>query len=242
MFRDNQTVGSNKNYIKSIAITHWLMDSDYVDPQSWMPELTGCANVIQTVYESHTQTILVQATPPFTMRSAKPRSIAHIATQMGSLGLQNFNVPRRPNPARKRRTKCDTCNLLGGYAKTKLGIDGCIQISNTRHTCQLYLLFGRPCCSYTLDKPGFKELKFFTDANIQGTDTGAGSRQQLSSDKVDLNNKWLSALIVQPLKPRLVQSFHQQSIDISNKSEVEDDLSDSEEVVDEEELVDIEED
>ena len=241
-FRDNQTVGSNKNYIKSIAITRWLMNSEYVDPQSWMPRLIGCANVIQTVYDCHTQTILVQAPPPFTMRSAKLRSMAEIATQMRSLGLQNVNFPRPPNSAMKRRTKCDTCTLLGGYAKTKLGIDGCIQISNTRHVCQLCLLFGRPCCSYTLDKLGFKEPNFFTDANMQGTGTGAVSRQQLSSDEVDLNNKWLSVLIMQPLKPHLVQSFHDQPIDISNNSEIEDDLSNYEEVVDEEELADIEED
>lgn len=202
-FWDDKTPGSNNNYVKTIALIRWLMNSTYVDPQNWMPELEGCANVLQTVYDCHNQTIQVQIPKSFTMCSGARRSVENIASQMRSLGLQNVNVPRPSASIMKDRSVCDTCVLLDGSTKPRLGLD-CTEINNT-HLCKVCLLFGRPCCSYTLDVGGFGPPAHFSEASIQGTDPEMLSFE-ISADDVNLNNKWLSALIIQPLKPKLVKT------------------------------------
>ena len=112
----------------------------------------------------------------------------------------------------KDRSVCDTCVLLDGSAKPRLGLE-CTEINNT-HRCKVCLLFGRPCCSYNLDVGGFGPPVRFSEASIQGTDAEMLA-YQISSDDVNLNNKWLSTLIVQPLKSNLVQNFQQQLMDFT---------------------------
>jgi hypothetical protein len=79
---DNNEAGSHLNYVKTISMVQWLFNAEPNKPQPWMPRLRGCAYVLQTVYNFHTQTIEVQPQEPFSMRSGGLRQKDNIITDM----------------------------------------------------------------------------------------------------------------------------------------------------------------
>ncbi|KAI4608895.1 hypothetical protein J4E83_008934 [Alternaria metachromatica] len=223
--------GSNINYVRSIAITQWLFNAAPNNPQPWMEKLRGCAYVLQTVFDYHTQTVQIKLPEPLTMINGGRFSAVEIQRQMTQGGLLNVNGEFE---SAGRRKNCDTCALLAVNAKDLLAKGGCKQLvipGTDLVVCAICLIFGRPSCSWTTGN-GFKEPAYYTDGMIQGT---LLKQAQISSDEVALNNKWLSLLIAQPL-PALEQTgeeFKQQLVDIIDLSREEDDLSDAEEVGDE---------
>jgi hypothetical protein len=217
-FMDNNQAGSHLTYIKTICLLQWLFNAEPNKPQSWMPRLRGCAYVLQTVYNFHTQTIEVQPQEPFTMRSGGLRSQVNIIAAMKALGLDNVDGPFR------QHKMCDGYAMLRPKILASLG-PGCAQIPgmNCCHTC---MLFGRPCCSWTKNG-AVREMRTFTEDMIKGESSMEG---KVASADVALNKTYRAGLHCQPL-PEMeepVQTFRQQLIGGVNIAMLEDDLSDAE--------------
>ena len=120
-FQDNDQVGSPINYINTIAMVRWLFNAEPNKPQPWMPHLKGCAHVLQTVYNYHTQTIEVKLQELFAMRSGGLKPRARIVAAMQALGLDNVDGTFG------QQKMCDTCAMLSTKALRTLG-SACIHI------------------------------------------------------------------------------------------------------------------
>ncbi len=111
-FQNRDQAGSHVNYIKTIAMVRWLFNSVPNEPSPWMPRLRGCAYVLQTDYNYHTQTIKVKQQDLFNMRSGATKPRAEIVNAMKALGLENVDGSFGLQP------KCDTCTMLDIRALT----------------------------------------------------------------------------------------------------------------------------
>jgi len=140
-FQDKDQVGSHINYIKTIAMVRWLFNAEPNKPQPWMPHLKGCAHVLQTVYNYHTQTIEVKLQELFAMRSGGLKPRARIVAAMQALGLDNMDGTFG------QQKMCDTCAMLSTKASRTLG-SACIQIPGI-DCCRNCMMLSRPCCSWT---------------------------------------------------------------------------------------------
>ncbi|KAI4661757.1 uncharacterized protein J4E78_004547 [Alternaria triticimaculans] len=219
--------GSNINYYRSIAMTQWLFNAEPVHPQTWMARLRGCAYVLQTVYNYHTQTIEVKLPEPYTMRHGGRIMESELMRDMISAGLQNVNGDFRSLGADSKRLNCDTCALMRTERQITISDAGCkyIDVGRGLKVCSVCWKFGRPCCSWTPGN-GFKDQMYYTEHQI-----ARGKKALLNADEVAENKVWFTLLVAQP-KPKQEQTgeeFTQQLIDVDDFSKDEDDFSDAEE-------------
>jgi hypothetical protein len=217
-FENKNQAGSHVNYINTIAMVQWLFDAEPNRPQPWMSRLRGCAYVLQTVYNFHTQTIEVKLQEPFTMQSGRTKTKASIVAAMEALGLDNVDGPFG------QQKMCDGCAMLSTKALESLGSQ-CIQIQGL-NCCRNCLLFGRPCCSWTKNG-AVRESSVFSKGMISGE---ISHEEKVTSADVALNKTYRSGLHYQPLPEteEQVQSFSQNPIEVVNLAMLEDDLSDAE--------------
>ncbi|KAF2106273.1 hypothetical protein BDV96DRAFT_335219 [Lophiotrema nucula] len=218
-FEDVNQVGSHANYIKTIAMVQWLFNAQPNQPQPWMPRLRGCAYVLQTNYNYHTQTIEVMPQQPFTMRSGSLKTKATIVAAMKALDLDNVDG------SFGQQKVCDTCAMLNSKVMNNFG-SKCIQVPGKNY-CRVCLLFGRPCCSWTKNG-AVRGERAFSEGMITGQSSNEG---KVTSADVTLNKKYRTGLHRQPLPEteEQVQPFTQQLIDVVSLARLEDDLSDAEE-------------
>ena len=209
-------------------MTQWLFNAEPNHPQTWMTRLRGCAYVLQTVYNYHTQTIEIKLPEPFVMADGRHIKPTKVMQHMTNLGLRNVNGPFRSLDT--TRLNCDTCALLRTDRQKTLA-RGCYQVTlapgQNFVVCGVCLAFERPCCSWTPGY-GFKNPGYYTASQIAGI---GSNKALLSTDEVSTNKRWMSLLVAQP-RPELEQTgeeFKQQLIDIANLPRDEDDASDAEE-------------
>lgn len=223
LFSDRDQMGSFYGYSETIPMIQWLFNAAPNNQQSWMPRLQGCAYVLQTVYNYHTQTIGVKSQEPFAMRSGGLIPRATIVAAMKELGLDNVDGPFQSGKT------CDGCTMLSPKIMATLG-SKCVQIPG-ENCCRPCRLFGRPCCSYTKNG-AVRGVRAFSQGVIEGTNLNEG---KVTPADVVLNKKYRAALHHQPLPETdgQVLSFSQQLIDVLNLTQLEDDLSDVEEAEEE---------
>jgi hypothetical protein len=222
-YDDPKVVGSHSAYIKTIAMIRWLFDAPENKFQPWIPRLRGCAYVLETIYNYHTQTIHIGPQRPFTMRSGATVTIDSIIQSMQRLGLDNVDVTFRQN------AKCDTCTILSTKNMARMGSE-CVQLPG-KNCCWTCMLVGRPVCSWT--KSGaIKSSVQFSHGKISGTVT-AKHITKLPPADVALHKKYAAGLICQPDFTEVTgETFTQKPLELLNLSAQEDDLSDVEDEVD----------
>jgi hypothetical protein len=221
--------GSSSTYAKTIALIHWLFDATPNHSHAWIPPPQRAANVIQVVYDIHTQSIEIRDPAPIAMVSGDLKDEREIIDAMRNVGLLNMDssfATYTELPARStgnKRSSCDACTMIVSSSTQVLKILGvsCIQVPGT-NCCQLCLLFGRPRCSWTpIRATSAYEIQGTARLGQSGAATDDIKRREKIWEAIIWQHKWVDTGVGQNFKYGLLDAG-----DITN---VEDDVSDTEE-------------
>ncbi|USP82788.1 hypothetical protein yc1106_10062 [Curvularia clavata] len=226
-WQDASVPGSLTIYAKAISFLQWLTNSEPNHKHAWIPRMRGKARVMQCDLDAMNQTIVFRSNPdPIRMLPGDIIAEHAIKAQMRKpeYGLRQVDARFGDFGGARvgSRSVCDTCFMIprfvyGGYLADK----GCVQDKVNKNACTNCVLFGRPCCSWTLLP-------------------AARVTSESSPDQRAIIQKTQSVLVRLPVAkiPPEMQGFSQQFRDLEDSREADDgeDYNDSE---DEDDLEDL---
>jgi hypothetical protein len=194
---DKNVPGSFVGLAKTISFIQWLADAKPNHNHSWIPHMTGNARVLQASWDLHNQTVEIGPQKPITMHSGARRTVDNIVADMRApeLKLANVNGPfgdfTVPGQiVSKRRKLCDFCSLVA----TKPGGE-CVPMKTNDRCCPSCWLFGRPCCSWTVNDAIRVPATFKAAASDVSV---TRSNIKVTPEDFALNKKICAALVAQP--------------------------------------------